>query len=122
MPAGPSLVDIERARTLRRYLADPKKVRVSMRFHEGVWTVFIFSRDPNAFPHAATRGFSASNVRPERALIDALAAAEGHIPGVDLSMGWSMPHPFGVPTDHDRDQEELQLIEDIAALLHGEYG
>lgn len=119
-PPGPTAIDIEHAKTLCRLIADPKKVRVSIRHHEGVWTVSIFSRDPSV-PYAKTRGFSASNMRPERALLDALAAADGHMPGVDLSMSWSMPHPFGKVADHDREHDELQLLRDVADLLGGVY-
>ena len=116
----PAAVDIERAKTLCRLLADPRKVRVSIRRHEGEWIVSIFSRDMSV-PHAATRGFSATDARPERALLDALAAADGHMPGVDLSMGWSFAHPFGKVTDYEGEHEQLELLQEIADLLNGNY-
>ena len=80
-----------RALTLTRFRADPRKARVSIRRDGNVWVAHVAPRDA---PHI-TWG-SCRHRRAAAAIVLALRQAErASLDGVDFSMGWSMPHPFG---------------------------
>lgn len=73
---------------LARFRADPRKIRIGLRFHGVVWVVSI-----------SVRGESRDRVvrvseSARKALVRALtAAAELEVPGIDVGMQWSYDHP-----------------------------
>lgn len=77
-------------RRLARFRADPKKVRVSIQREGDFFVSSVRSRDESA-PYSSFHGKSKL---ARVAILRALRIAEGNIPGVDLSMGWTYDHPW----------------------------
>lgn len=81
-------------RALARFRADPAKVRVSIRYlgYESMapqWMAVIMNRESLIEVYRIRK-------TPEAALTEALEAASNRsLPGVDLDMQWTYPHPFG---------------------------
>lgn len=76
--------------SLVRLLADPSRVRVSIRkVEDGRYSATVKALDQ-------TSAVVASNLRedPREAVMEALAFAEkAEIPGLDLGLQWAYPHP-----------------------------
>lgn len=80
--------------TLARFRADPKKVRVRLRWRERhqKWLVTISGqRGPKG---QGTPTAWAWSDNPNKALLNALHVAR-EIPGIDLDMQHAYEHPFG---------------------------
>lgn len=94
------LKEENRAKTLSRFRADPKKVRIAICWlrSKQKWLVTIYARQkgPEGSGLPTAWGWSDS---PKKAMARALKLAEeGEISGIDLGMGSTYEHPFGRET------------------------
>lgn len=84
---------------LRRFLADPQRVRASIRRIEHGWEATVTSRV------TPTVCFKAQDPHPDVAMHAALLKADAFgIAGVDLGMDWAYPHPHLTPPEERADR------------------
>jgi hypothetical protein len=82
------LSDLELARKLVRWRANPEKIRVSIRSSNEHWQVTVTCRATGEF-------ITCKSKIPARAIMRALRLAEKKgFDGTDLGMGWAYRHPW----------------------------
>lgn len=80
--------DLELARKLVRWRANPEKIRVSIRSSNSGWQATVTCRATEEFVICKSKS-------PENAIMRALKAADKKgYDGVDLGMGWAYRHPW----------------------------